>query len=351
VNDVLLSVEGLTKLFPVGRALFGRSNHYVRAVDGVSFQLRRGEVLGLVGESGCGKSTTGRSILRLIEPTGGRIIFDGTDVTALAAEPLRRVRRRLQIVFQDPYSSLNPRMRIGRLLREPLVVHGTTSRSEIDDRVATMLDKVGLRADHARRYPHELSGGQRQRVGIARALIAGPDLVVADEPVSALDASIQAQVLNLLEDLRDELRLSLLLISHNIAVVQHACDRIAVMYLGQIVEVAPADDVVMAPRHPYTEALISAVPLPEPGAARDRVVLKGDVPNPANPPAGCRFHTRCPHARHDCASVVPPLREVAPGHFAACHYSEAIYGVSETPESPAAGALERNGASGATVSE
>jgi oligopeptide/dipeptide ABC transporter ATP-binding protein len=326
MNEVLLSVEGVSKLFPVGRALFGHARQHVHAVDGVSFELRRREVLGLVGESGCGKSTTGRIILRLIEPSAGRIVFDGVDVTALAREPMRHMRRRLQIVFQDPYSSLNPRMRVGALLREPLVVHGPTSESEMHDRAAAMLSKVGLRPDHAQRYPHELSGGQRQRVGIARALIVQPELLVADEPVSALDASIQAQVLNLLEDLRDELQLSVVMISHNIAVVQHACDRIAVMYLGQIVEIAAADDVVMSPRHPYSEALISAVPSPEPGAAKNRIVLKGDVPSPVNPPSGCRFHTRCVHARADCATAVPVLREVAPGHYAACHYSESIYG-------------------------
>jgi oligopeptide/dipeptide ABC transporter ATP-binding protein len=308
-------------LFAVRRRLLGATGQFVRAVDGVSFEVGRREVLGLVGESGCGKSTTGKLVLRLLEPSAGRVFFDGVDITALAARDLQPLRRRLQIIFQDPYSSLNPRLTVGRTVAEPLVIHELCPPAEISDRVAQMLSKVGLGADHMRRYPHELSGGQRQRVGIARALIVNPELVVADEPVSALDVSIQAQVLNLIEDLKQEFRLSLIMISHNMAAIQHACDRVAVMYLGQIVEMAESDELVMAPRHPYTMALVSAVPVPDPGVKRKRILLKGDVPSPINPPAGCRFHTRCPHAEKRCAGEAPLLREIGPGHFAACHFA------------------------------
>jgi oligopeptide transport system ATP-binding protein len=324
VADPILTAEQLTKLFPVRRVLFGKARRSVRAVEGVSFEVRRREVLGLVGESGCGKSTTGRLVLRLLEPSSGRVVFDGTDITALRPAELRSLRRRFQIIFQDPYSALNPRMTIGRIVAEPLLIHRACPLAEIADRVAEMLAKVGLASAHMRRYPHELSGGQRQRVGIARALIVNPQLVVADEPVSALDVSIQAQVLNLLQDLKDEFQLSLLMISHNIAAIQHACDRVAVMYLGQIVEMGETDEIVMSPRHPYTMALVSAVPVPDPAARRKRILLKGDVPSPIDPPGGCRFHTRCRHARPECAAEPPVLRELSPGHLVACHFAEQI---------------------------
>jgi oligopeptide/dipeptide ABC transporter ATP-binding protein len=326
MSDIILRAENLSKHFAAGHGFLARGERHVRAVDDVSFELRRREVLGLVGESGCGKSTTGRLVMRLIEPTSGRVFFDGAEITALDKPALRALRRKLQIVFQDPYSSLNPRLTVRRIVGEPLVIHELCARSELGDRVAELLRKVGLLPDHMRRYPHELSGGQRQRVGIARALIVNPELIVADEPVSALDVSIQAQVLNLLEDLKDEFRLSLIMISHNMSVIQHACDRVAVMYLGQLVEVAGADEIVIAPCHPYTEALVSAVPVPDPHAHRSRIILKGDVPSPIDPPAGCRFHTRCPHARAQCAVEQPQLREVRPSHWAACHFAEQIYG-------------------------
>jgi oligopeptide transport system ATP-binding protein len=326
MSEVLLSATGLVKHYTVRRQFLGGAPRQLRAVDGVSFELARREVLGVVGESGCGKSTVGRMVMRLIEPTAGRVVYDGIDVTALPRRELRALRRRIQIVFQDPYSSLNPRMTIERMVGEPLRIHRLCAENEIEARVAAMLQKVGLGADYLRRYPHELSGGQRQRVGIARALIISPELLVADEPVSALDVSIQAQVLNLIGELRQEMQLSMIMISHNVAVIQHACDRIAVMYLGQIVELGVADETVIAPCHPYTEALVSAVPVPDPQATRRRIVLKGDVPSPIDPPAGCRFHPRCLHARPQCAAAVPALQEVRPGHWAACHLSKEIYG-------------------------
>jgi oligopeptide transport system ATP-binding protein len=309
----LVRVRGLFKHFPVAG-----SDDVVRAVDGVTFEIYRGETLGLVGESGCGKSTVGRCLLRLIEPTRGSVEFEGRDVLATSGAELRRLRREMQIIFQDPYASLNPRMRVSDIVSEPLVIHGMGDKGERRERVAELLRKVGLDPDYMSRYPHEFSGGQRQRIGIARALALNPKLIVADEPVSALDVSVQAQVINLLEDLQKEFELTYLFISHGLAVVEHISDRVAVMYLGRIVEVAPAEELYANPLHPYTRALLSAIPVPDPTRKRDRIVLKGDVPTPINPPSGCRFHTRCPDAIPDCARIDPDLREVAPNHTVAC---------------------------------
>jgi oligopeptide transport system ATP-binding protein len=309
----LVRVRGLFKHFPVAN-----SDDVVRAVDGVTFEIFRGETLGLVGESGCGKSTVGRCLLRLIEPTRGEVEFDGRDVLGISGAELRRLRREMQIIFQDPYASLNPRMRVRDIVSEPLVIHGIGDKAERRERVTELLRKVGLDPDYRDRYPHEFSGGQRQRIGIARALALNPKLIVADEPVSALDVSVQAQVINLLEDLQKEFELTYLFISHGLAVVEHISDRVAVMYLGRIVEVAAAEELYANPLHPYTRALLSAIPVPDPTRKRDRIVLKGDVPTPINPPSGCRFHTRCPDAIPDCAKIDPDLREVAPNHTVAC---------------------------------
>ncbi len=324
----LVAVDDLRVHFPGGGGFFsaGRAA-VVKAVDGVSFTIRRGETLGLVGESGCGKTTVGRTLLRLYEPTGGRITFDGEDITSLSGQPLRRLRRRMQMIFQDPYSSLNPRQNVANIVSEPLRVHGLARGAEAERRVAELLEVVGLPPGAANRYPHEFSGGQRQRIGLARALAVNPDLIVADEPVSALDVSIQAQVINLLEDLQAQFSLTYLFIAHDLAVVRHISDRIAVMYLGGIVEVAPAEQLYDDPRHPYSRALLSAVPIPDPRveATRERIILSGDLPSPANPPAGCRFHTRCPWVQPTrCADEVPLLRELAAGHTAACHWAEEI---------------------------
>ncbi len=319
-DDTLLEVRGLVKYFPVRSGLFGRAAGAVRAVDGVTFHVRRGETLGLVGESGSGKTTAGRALLRLIEPGAGEVWFDGEDVRALDREGLRRLRRRAQIVFQDPFGSLDPRLTVGDALREVLHVHGL-ARSHREARVRELLSLVGLAPEHAARYPHEFSGGQRQRIGIARALSVEPEFLVCDEPVSALDVSVQAQVLNLLVDLQRQLGLAYLFIAHDLAVVRHVSDRIAVMYLGRIVELATADALVSSPRHPYTQALLSAVPEARPGGhTSQRVILRGDIPNPAAPPPGCPFHPRCQHPLRDadCASIRPPLAEKASGHFAAC---------------------------------
>ena len=318
--ESLLSVRDLVKHFPIKRGLFGRTTGAVRAVDGVSFDVAAGETLALVGESGCGKSTTGRAILRLIEPTSGSVRFDGQDVLALGAGDLRRMRRQLQIVFQDPFSSLNPRMSIGAIVREGLTIHGLAEGAAADARVKQLLEEVGLRPEYSSRYPHEFSGGQRQRVGIARALSVEPKFIVCDEPVSALDVSVQAQVVNLLQDLQRDRGLSYLFIAHDLSIVEHIADRVAVMYLGHIVELATVSQMYGHPIMPYTQALLSAVPAPDPGVKRERILLTGDVPSPANPPSGCVFHPRCQHPARDaaCAAIVPPLEEKAPGHWAAC---------------------------------
>jgi oligopeptide transport system ATP-binding protein len=320
-DDVLLEVRNLVKHFEVTGGLLGRGRGTVRAVDGVSFTIRRGETLGLVGESGCGKTTTGRCILQLERPTGGQVIFEGRDLTTLGDAELRTVRRRMQVIFQDPYSSLNPRMTVGQIIAEPIAVHGLIrDRARRAARVRELLSRVGLLPQHASRYPHQLSGGQRQRVGIARALAVEPSLIICDEPVSALDVSIQAQIINLLEDLQEDLGLTYLFVAHDLSVVRHISDRVAVMYLGRIVELADRKTLYDAPRHPYTKALLSAVPIPDPAleAERERIVLGGEVPSPLDPPSGCVFHPRCPIAVDRCRGTVPDLREVSPDHWAAC---------------------------------
>jgi oligopeptide transport system ATP-binding protein len=311
--EELVRVRALVKHFPVEG-----SDDVVRAVDGVTFEIVQGETLGLVGESGCGKSTVGRCLLRLIEPTSGHVEFEGRDVLATSGRELRGLRREMQIIFQDPYASLNPRVRVRDIISEPLVIHSIGSKDERRERVAELLRRVGLDPDYMNRYPHEFSGGQRQRIGIARALALNPKLIVADEPVSALDVSVQAQVVNLLQDLQQELGLTYLFISHGLAVVEHISTRVAVMYLGRIVEIASAPELYSAPLHPYTKALLSAIPIPDPRRKRERIVLQGDVPTPINPPSGCRFRTRCPAAIPECAQVDPDLREVSPGHTVAC---------------------------------
>ena len=319
-DEPLLSAEGVTKHFPVrGTGVTRREVARVQAVDGVSLEVRAGETVGLVGESGCGKSTLGRCLVRLHELTAGRVIFDGRDISQLNRRALRPLRSQMQMVFQDPYASLNPRKRVGALIGDPLVINGQ-SRRGAKRRVQELMDVVGLAPEHYNRYPHEFSGGQRQRIGVARALALNPRLIVADEPVSALDVSIQAQVVNLLDDLQDEFSLTYVFIAHDLGVIRHVSDRIAVMYLGKIVELSPAEELYERPIHPYTEALLSAVPIPDPDAVRERIVLEGDVPSPISPPAGCRFHPRCRYATEICTTDEPPLRLHGHGHLAACHH-------------------------------
>ena len=327
-NGALVELDGLKQYFAIKSGIvLDRHVGDIRAVDDVSLTIRRGETLGLVGESGCGKSTVGRATLRLYEPTAGRIVFDGQDITHLGEGELRPLRRRMQMVFQDPFSSLNPRHSVARIVGEPMRAHGLATRRDVGRRVRELLETVGLPGDAASRYPHEFSGGQRQRIGVARSLAVNPDFIVADEPVSALDVSIQAQILNLLESLQSDFELTYLFIAHDLAVVRHISDRIAVMYLGSIVEVSPADELYTNPLHPYTITLLSAVPIPDPVVERQRetILLAGDLPSPANPPHACRFHTRCPFVQPTrCREEVPPLRELAPGHTVACHWVEEI---------------------------
>jgi oligopeptide/dipeptide ABC transporter ATP-binding protein len=318
MNEPLLKVDELRKYFPIHGGVLRRVVNNVKAVEDVSFEIGAGEVVGLVGESGSGKTTVGRTILRLETATAGTVRFEGADIMAMGPSELRRYRKKMQIIFQDPYASLNPREKVREVLTHTLRLHRIGSASEHEDRSAALLEKVGLSRDHLDRFPHEFSGGQRQRIGIARALAVEPSFIVADEPVSALDVSIQAQVINLLEDLKNDLDLTMLFIAHDLGVVEHICDRVIVMYLGRVMEIATAADLYARPNHPYTQALLSAVPIPEPGKRRERVVLKGDIPSPINPPSGCVFRTRCPMAIADCAKVVPDLRKVGEGHLSAC---------------------------------
>ena len=316
--EALLTVDDLKVHFPIKKGLFSRTVGYVYAVDGVSLTLRKGETIGLVGESGCGKTTTGMAILRLIEPTAGKVTLQGMDVSRMTKSQLSTMRKKIQIIFQDPYSSLNPRMTVNQILSDPMEIHGVYQGRERKDRIAYLLEKVGLSPEQGRRYPHEFSGGQRQRIGIARALALNPQVIIGDEPVSALDVSIQAQIMNLLIDLQEEFQLSYIIIAHDLAVVEYICDRIAVMYLGKIVETAFYRDLYISPQHPYTQALLSSVPVPDPRAVKDRAILKGDVPSPINPPSGCYFHPRCAHRIEGCDQGEPALKDIGGNHYVAC---------------------------------
>ncbi|MBL5768589.1 MULTISPECIES: ABC transporter ATP-binding protein [Heyndrickxia] len=316
--SALVEVKNLKKHFPVNKGFFSKKSSVVKAVDGLSFTIEKGETLGLVGESGCGKSTTGRMIMRLIDPTDGQVFFNGEDITLMSEDKLRSFRKDFQMIFQDPYASLNPRMKVGDIIEEPLIVHGV-EKEQRKQRVESLLEIVGLTPYHADRFPHQFSGGQRQRIGIARALAVNPQLIVADEPVSALDVSIQSQILNLLKDLQQQFELTYLFISHDLSVVEHISDRVGVMYLGRLVELADKELLFKDPLHPYTRALLSAVPIPDPKAKRERIMLTGDLPSPSNPPTGCTFHTRCPFATEKCKMEVPEWKEIGEKHYVSCH--------------------------------
>ncbi|GLC90294.1 ABC transporter ATP-binding protein [Lysinibacillus piscis] len=324
MSNVLLKVNGLKKYFPIRQGMLNTQVGDVKAVDDVSFEVFEGETLGIVGESGCGKSTTGRLLMRLLEPTDGAIEFDGKMISELSNSEMRKARRDIQMIFQDPYASLNPRHSIGKILEEPLIVHGMGNAKERKKKVLELLEIVGLNEYHAKRYPHQFSGGQRQRIGIARALMTNPRLIIADEPVSALDVSIQAQVLNLLQSLQKELKLTYIFISHDLGVVRHISNRVGVMYLGRMVELTASEDLYAEPLHPYTQALLSSVPVPDPTFEREQIIITGDIPSASNPPSGCAFHTRCPFKKDVCSQVIPKLQEVKPGHSVACHLYEAI---------------------------
>ncbi|CAN7488841.1 ABC transporter ATP-binding protein [Rossellomorea sp. LjRoot5] len=319
MTEPLLKVENLKKHFPITGGILGRPVSSVKAVDGVSFTVNKGETLGIVGESGCGKSTTGRMLMRLIDPSDGKVTFEDRELTSLSNSEMRKIRREMQMVFQDPFASLNPRHTVEKILEEPLKVHGMGSAKERKERVHELLNIVGLSSYHAKRYPHQFSGGQRQRIGIARALMTKPKLIIADEPVSALDVSIQSQVLNLMQDLQKEFGLTYIFIAHDLGVVRHISDRVGVMYLGKMVELSESENLYEKPLHPYTQALLSAVPVPDPDFKRETILLQGDIPSPSNPPSGCTFHTRCPHATDICKQQVPEFKEHQPGHYVACH--------------------------------
>lgn len=320
--EELLNVQNLEVHFPIKQGILARTTSYVHAVDGVSFTLHRGEILGIVGESGCGKTTTGFAIIRLVEPTGGKVLFQGDDLAGMTDAQMKPLRQKLQIIFQDPYSSLNPRMTLARILAEPMNIHGRYQGAEQKERIAHLLEIVGLKPEHQTRYPHQFSGGQRQRIGIARALCLDPEVIIGDEPVSALDVSIQAQIINLLLDLQAQFHLSYIIISHDLSIVEHLCDRILVMYLGKLVEIASYHDLYSNPKHPYTQALLSAIPSPNPKTEKKRMILTGEIPSPIHPPAGCRFHPRCPRRMDQCNQVEPQLHEHGQGHIVACHLYE-----------------------------